>query len=230
MPQVSSPFEKAIDFLLDYYGPQPKHPSADPLELILWENIGYLINDERRGQAFDALRRKIGTDAESIIAAKPEVLYEVAKLGGMLPEMRVQRLLNIARIAAEEFDGRLGKVVKMPLAAAKKALKMFPSIGDPGAEKILLFSKAYPVMALESNGLRVLVRLGFGREQKNYSATYRSVQTALKGQFKEDINWLIQAYLLLRKHGQELCRRSKPICQPCPLNKTCTYYGGSLKF
>jgi endonuclease-3 len=104
---------------------------------------------------------------------------------------------------------------------------MFPSIGDPGAEKILLFSKAHPVMALESNGLRVLCRLGFGREQKNYSATYRSVQAALKGQFKEDADRLIQAHLLLRKHGQELCRRSEPICEPCPLKKTCRFYNGA---
>src|SRR5262249_28315044 len=121
------------------------------------------------------------------------------------------------------------KVVKMPLVQAKKALKMFPSIGDPGAEKILLFSKSYPVMALESNGLRVLRRPGFGQEHKNYSATYRSVQAALKGQFKEEPGPLIQAHLLLRKHGQELCRRSEPICQLCPLKKTCSYYTGALE-
>src|SRR5262249_38482578 len=226
MPRASTSFEKAIDLLRDYYGREAQHPSADPFELILWENIGYLVSDERRRQAFDALEQEIGTDPDSILGATRESLYEVAKIGGMLPETRVQKLLTIARIAKEEFGGRLDKVVRMPLAQAKKALKMFPGIGDPGAEKILLFSKSCPVMALESKGLRVLRRLGFGREHKSYAATYRSVQADLKSQFKEDPDRLVQAHLLLRKHGQELCRRSAPVCQPCPLKKICSYYTG----
>ena len=227
MPRASTPFEKAIDLLSGYYGPQLPEPGSDPFHLVLWENVAYLVSDERRRQAFEALDRKIGTDPASILSATREDLYDIAKMGGMLPDVRVDRILTIARITQEEFGGRLDRVVEQPLAAAKKALKLFPSIGDPGAEKILLFSKAYPLMALESNGLRVLCRLGYGREQKNYSATYRSVQTALKGQFKEDADRLIQAHLLLRKHGQELCRRSEPICHPCPLNQNCSYYRGT---
>ena len=43
-------------------------------------------------------------------------------------------------------------------------LKKFPAIGDPGVDKILLLTRTEPVMALDSNGLRVLVRLGFGAE------------------------------------------------------------------
>ena len=34
--------------------------------------------------------------------------------------------------------------------------------GEPGAEKVLLFSGSAPVLALDSNALRVLLRLGFG--------------------------------------------------------------------
>ena len=50
--------------------------------------------------------------------------------------------------------------------ASEKALKRFPSIGDPGAEKILLFTRSYPVMALDSNGLRVLCRVGSRRSRR----------------------------------------------------------------
>jgi endonuclease-3 len=65
----------------------------------------------------------------------------------------------------------LKSVLKLPLPKAKKALQKFPGIGEPGAEKILLFTRTHPLMALESNGLRVLVRLGFGAEHKNYATT-----------------------------------------------------------
>jgi endonuclease-3 len=228
MAKSSTRFERTIDILTGYYGAQEPSPGHDPLELILWENVGYLISDERREQAFEALRQKVGTSADSILGADPDDLYQIAKLGGMLPDVRVDRLLTIARITVDEFGGSLDEVVKRPLAEAKRAIKMYPGIGDPGAEKILLFSKSHPVMALESNGLRALLRLGFGREQKNYAATYRSVQTAISGQYKPDFDRLIQAHLLLRKHGQDLCRRSKAICQPCPMKKVCNYYMGSV--
>src|SRR5262245_62954674 len=144
----------------------------------------------------------------------------------MRPEDRAEKLQFIARTVLGEFQGDLRQILKLPIAKAKKALKKFPGIGDPGAEKILLFSRAHPILALESNGLRALIRLGFGEELKNYAATYRSAQEAVKDQLishsvVEDYIWLIRAHLLLRRHGQELCKRTGPICTSCPLAEKC---------
>ena len=52
----------------------------------------------------------------------------------------------------------------------------FPMIGEPGAEKILLFCGLLNVLALESNGLRVLTRLGCGEERKELCRGYKSVR------------------------------------------------------
>ncbi len=68
----------------------------------------------------------------------------------------MERWREIARIAIREFGGTLTEAVKRPLKEAKKALQRFPNIWEPGATKILLFSKAHVVLGLESNGLRVL--------------------------------------------------------------------------
>jgi len=80
------------------------------------------------------------------------------------------------------------------------------------------------VLGLDSNGLRVLLRLGFGEEKKNYTATYRAVQEAIKDQLSGDYDWLISAHLLLRQHGKELCKTSAPLCEACPLRKSCEYF------
>ena len=142
----------------------------------------------------------------------------------MHPEQRVSRLREIALIAMNEFDGDLKPALKLPLLKAKQALRKFPSIGEPGAEKILLLTRSYPILGLDSNGLRVVVRLGFGEEKKNYSATYRSVQEAIKDQLKKDYGWLINAHVLLRQHGKELCKTNRPLCEKCPVNKSCAYF------
>jgi endonuclease-3 len=151
-----------------------------------------------------------------------EALLEVTR-HGIMPEQFADKLRQCAQIALEEFDGDLRPVLKLPLPRAKKALQRFPGIGEPGAEKILLFSRAYPVLALESNGLRVLLRLGFGEETNSYATTYRLVQRAVEGELDGDDPWLIEAHLLLRCLGQELCRRSEPRCDGCPLAADCGY-------
>jgi endonuclease-3 len=215
-------FSKLVDELQHHYGLPAPPPSTDPLELIIWENIAYLASDERRAAAFAALKRDIGTRPEQILAAKHAALAAIGK-AGILPDVSAEKLLAIAKIAYEEFDGDLRMALKKPLPQAKKALKRFPSIGDPAAEKILLFTRSYPVFSLDSNGLRVLCRVGFAEEQKNYSAIYRSVQDAIREQLPRDYESLIRAHQLLRQHGQELCKRSKPRCNQCPVKDACNY-------
>jgi len=226
MPEPKS-LAAVIKSLQKFYG-QPKPPKIkDPLELMLWENVAYLVDDEKRGKAFALLKKKIGTRAPQILKASNAQLEEATRLGGMLPEVRAQRLRQIAELAHWVFKDDLKSVLKKPLPEAKKALKRFPSIGDPGAEKILMLTRSYPVLALESNGLRVLLRLGFAEEKKSYSASYRGVQEALKPQLPSDIDNVIAAHQLLRQHGQELCKQSQPLCEGCPLQQQCDYFQGA---
>lgn len=185
---------------------------TDPLEQILWETVGYLASYERRQEAFAALKERTGLTPERIASTSPEVLEEICRIGGIYPEVRAERLQTIAQIVLHEYGGDLSSVLNMPTKQALKALCRFPSIGMPGAEKILLFAGVYPVLALDSNGLRVLTRVGYGEESTDYSRTYRSVRNAVAGTYPNDCTWLIRANMLLRRHGQTICRRSSPEC------------------
>ena len=153
---------KLVNTLQQHYGDPAPPPSTDPLELIIWENIAYLASDERRAAAFAALKRDIGTRPEQILAAKHAVLAGIGK-AGILPDVNAERLLVIAKIAYEEFDGDLRAVLKKPLPQAKKALKRFPSIGDPGAEKILLLTRSCPVNGTRFEWLASAVSSGVCR-------------------------------------------------------------------
>ncbi len=217
------PLPQVIERLGAFYGEPDPPDITDPWEMIIWENVAYLVDDARRQIAMDALRHGIGISPEQILAVTPAQLLKKATIRGMVPEQSVEKLRRSAEIALDEFSGDLRPILKLPLAQAKKALKRFPAIGDPGAEKILLFCRVFPILALESNGLRVLVRLGFGEEKPNYSTTYRLVQEAIEGEVVKEYSWLIKAHQLLRCHGQDLCRRSKPQCKKCPLMKECPW-------
>jgi endonuclease III len=223
MPADRLSFSRVIATLAQFYG-EPDRPAViDPFQMVVWENIAYLASDTRRAEAFDELRKTVGLRPADIRKACRKALLSVTSRG-IVPENSVEKLRRIAEIAEESFGGDLTSVLKKPVAAARKDLRKFPSIGEPAAEKILLFNHKLPVLAMDSNGMRVLVRVGFAPEKKSYSATYKGVQQALAPQLPNDCGELVRAHQLLRQHGQELCKRSKPLCARCPLRAQCAFF------
>lgn len=228
MPPARSNLQKIVSQLEAYYGPPPPPITNDPFELVLLENVAYLVSDERRAAVFSTLCRSVGTRPHEILAASHDDLSNATRLGGMHPDRRVNRLREIALIAMNEFDGDLKDALKLSLPKAKQALRKFPGIGEPSAEKILLLTRTYPLLGLDSNGVRVLLRLGFGEEKKTYATSYRAVQEAIADQLKQDYEWLIRAHLLLRQHGKESCKTNAPLCEKCPVRKSCLYFKSAL--
>jgi len=211
------------------HGPPKLPPARGPFELVMWQNACYLLPDDRRTAVFEGLRKQVGLNAKALLQADADVLLALATMGGMRPKVRVFRWQEIARITLSQFDGDLAQILKLPYAQAKKALKQFPNIGDPGAEKILMFCGASPGLPLEWNGLRVLTSVGYGRWQKNYGAAYKSVQEALKPELPRKAEAIAQAHLLLRQHGKEICRDKSPQCYECPLKEMCAYPAKQVK-
>src|SRR5579871_3661180 len=220
-------FKQLIARLKRHYGDPALPPAQGPFELVLWENACYLLSDERRAAVFEGLREQVGLNAEAIWKADQSVLLPLAKMGGMRPETRVFRWREIARITLQQFGGNLDSILERPYDAAKKALHQFPNIGPPGAEKILMFCGAAPGLPLESNGLRVLTRIGYGRAQKSYGAMYKSVQDALLPEVPREPVYVARAHLLLREHGKTICKNNGPLCRACPAIELCAF-GGSL--
>lgn len=221
---VGSSFRSIVADLGELHG-RPKKPlPRNPFQWILWENVAYLVDDEKREIAYRALEKNVGLTAERIDKASAKALRAVTAFGGMHPDQRVDRLKEIAELALAEKSSDLAHVLDLPIPQARKILKKFPSIGAPGADKILLLCGGLRELALESNGLRVVVRLGYGEERKNYSSTYRSALEALAPDLSDDPAWLARAHQLLRTHGRSVCRRTEPDCDACPLSSRCRHF------
>jgi len=108
---------KELPVLLDRLelaaGPAEPVPSADGWELVLAENVAYLVGDERRWQALAALRSTVGLAPDQILAAPEDVLRSI--VAGARPAERDQRLRRCAE-----------------LAMAGAPWRAYPGIGRPG--------------------------------------------------------------------------------------------------
>jgi endonuclease III len=212
--------KELISALERQHGRPKGPPTQDPFELILWENAAYIVDDARRLETYRRLEARVGLAPRDLLAAKRSALVEAIRPGGMLPPMRAEKLVRAAQLA-EDFGAPLAQVVKRPADEARRILKRFPGIGEPGADKVLLLSEAQPVLALDSNGLRVLVRLGYGKEHRQYAQTYREAQARASAELPKKVPLLRRAHLILRHHGQLICKRSVPDCGACAIARHC---------
>jgi endonuclease-3 len=188
----------------------PKHIGPrDAFELVLFENASYLVADDVKVEVFETLRKRIGTKPEEILAASSRALAKAIEKGGMLREHRASKLRRAAEIA-EAAGGALEDAQR-----ARAVLRKMPGIGDPGADKIMCLAFGERVVPLDSNGLRVLERIGVVQQDASYARQYRAARAALGApRTAKDGE---RAYLLLRTHGKTMCTRGKPQCATCPL-------------
>lgn len=212
-----------------HYGRPSPPVSRDPFQLILWEQVAYLVSDDQRRRAFAALRREVGLRPGAILAAPNAKLEAITRLGGPIAaRVRASRLRESAELVVGKWDGDLRSALRLPVAKARRALAQFAMIGEPGADKILVLTNSVRLLPLDSNGLRVVLRLGLTPEAKDYRSTYRRAQEVLAPALGKGSDWLIAAYSLLRLHGQELCRRRAPACAHCPLGSVCPVGSANL--
>ena len=164
-------------------------------------------------------------DPDRLLAANPTKLALALRPGGMLAELRAMRLKEIAERIQKEFGGDLLSALRgLSIAQMRVALKKFPNIADPGADRILLFGGISPVAAVPSNCPHVLVRIQAGHDRENYAVIYREAQRGIAAGLPATFDARIRAYLLLKRHGQQLCKRSNPKCSACPVRRSCAFF------
>lgn len=208
--------DRVLGRLEETFGKMRAPRRASAYEMLVRANCGYPASEEACERGWQALARDVGTEPDDILGATLTKLAKAMRAGGIVPEVRAKRLRQVAARAEAGADLR-----------DRRTLETFPTIGRPGADKILLFTRVEPVAAVPSNALQVPVRIGLGPEHRSYAATYRAVQRSLESALPRTCDARIRAHLLLKRHGQEVCKRSRPRCEICPLTRECDYFSRS---
>ena len=219
-----------LDILAASHGEKGPNWPTDPYLFLVWLHCGYPASDGRCAKGWESLTSHIGVDPQPILAANPTRLANALKPGGMVPELRAMRLKEIAERVLKQYGGDLRAGLNgLSISQVRAALKQFPNIADPGADRILLFAGISPIAAVPSNCPHVLVRIQAGQEHENYVRTYREAQQMLEAGLPPTFDSRTRAYLLLKHHGQQLCKSSNPKCDTCPIAPTCAFAAGKLR-
>ncbi len=210
---MNAKLRRVLDTLETTFGRVAVPRRTRAYDMLVLANCGYPASESACKKGWEALASTVGTSPSAILAASKPQLRKAMRVGGIVPDLRAERLRTIAKHAQDGSDFR-----------DRRTLKKLPTIGDPGADKILLFTRTEAIAAVPSNATQVPVRIGFGKEHSSYAATYRSAERALDDALPKTYDARIRAHLLLKRHGQEICKRARPRCEVCPLTRECGYF------
>ena len=211
---VSTP--EILDLLEAYYGLQEPSWPTEPFHFLIWWHCGYPASDTNCSKGWASLVKTIGITPSQLHAASVDTLANTLAPGGMIPLIRSQRIKAIVQQIETRFDGDLAGWLSVNRPSARKTLKTFPGISDPGADRILLFGDIAPLAAVPSGCPHVLARIQHGSEADSYVANYKAAKKEISRDVAEDFSSRKRAYLLLKRHGQALCKPRAPICGICP--------------
>jgi endonuclease-3 len=225
-----SRLSQILNTLESFYGPQTAQWPTDAYQFLVWWHCGYPQSEERCTRGWESLNDKIGISPKNLLETPSSTLARALKAGGMIPELRAERLKQIAQQVQQQFDGNLSIALsRLPLAQVRTLLKRFPGIADPGADRIILFGGIATVAAVPSSCPQVLVRIESGLPHATYNANYRDSQQIIQDQLADTFAARTRAYLLVHRHGHQVCKRSSPKCGICPIARSCAFFASASR-
>ena len=210
--------DSLLDRLETFYG-RVKPPPEDPFRLFVWEVMSVHAPPARRDAAIAALQRIPALTPDSMWRAPRGKLEAAVRLAGPYLEQRMAALRTGVDLFRRAPD--LPKVLAGPLAAARRALKPLPQIGETGAHRMLLFCAGHLVLPVDARTCRAGLRLGYGRPAPDFRRTAKTVQHALVAELPPDAALWRRAAVYLSHHGGATCTEANPHCSVCPLLVDC---------
>jgi len=213
-----SRLERLIDALEAFYGRLPA-PPREPFTLFVWEVLSAHSTPRKRDAALAALRRARALTPDAMWRAPQKVLADSVALAGPYCEQRLRALRTGVEVFRRSPD--LPAVIRGPLAAARRAVKPLPQLGETGAHRMLLFAADHCVLPVDARVSRVAARLGYGEAHENFRRQARAVQQHLSRELPPSVDSHRRAFLYVSHHGAATCTEADPHCAVCPLVEDC---------
>ena len=191
-----------------------RRPALDELVLtILSQNT----SDRNSEHAYDRMRERFPT-WEDVRDAPETELVEALRPGGLAVQKapRIQTVLrDLDQLDLEWLGG-------LPADEAMRWLVALPGVGPKTASCVLLFSLDVPVMPVDTHIHRIALRVGLVPAGTTADAAH-ALLTEMTPPDR-----MLEAHLLLIRHGRTTCTARRPRCEECVLLDLCDY-GRSLR-
>ena len=191
----------------------------EPLDDLMLTVLSQNTNDVNRDKAFDKLRAKFPTWAETAAAPTAEIAdcIRVAGLG----DTKSARMKEILATIKEKFGCySIKALADWKTEDAREFLVSMPGIGVKTAGVVLVFDLLKPAFPVDTHISRISRRLGWAAEKTPPDKIQAYLEQTLP---PERFGGL---HLNMIEHGRKICGARKPLCKDCPAAKWCKFAKG----
>jgi endonuclease-3 len=210
--------ERACSILVRKYGKAISDRKLPPIDELVMTILSQHTSDTNMLRAFESLKGAY-TSWEQVLYAPRKELAEVIRSSGMY-NMKAERIQSALR----EINNRIGRLdlsllEDMPLEEAKKWLTSLHGVGPKTAAIVLLFSFGRPTLPVDTHVWRVTKRLGIIGQNVSRERAHELLEQVVPRNCIQSLN------NNLVRHGREVCKAQRPLCEACFLSGICDYYG-----
>lgn len=203
--------------LQEHYGYPQWRQHLPPIDELISTILSQNTSDINRDRGFDALKAHY-PDWESVRDAPTEELAEVIRPSG-LAKQKAPRIQAALRHITETWGSiTLDFLADLPIEDAKAWLTAMNGIGPKTAAIILLFAFNREAFPVDTHVHRVTMRLGLIDEKTSADNAHAILEAIVPPAH------YYAAHLNIIRHGREVCKARKPLCDQCPLTAYCRYY------
>ena len=201
------------DILYSFFGPQGWWPGETAFEVAVgailtqntnWGNVSKAIMNLKSGGllSFEALQALPYADLACLI--RPSGYYN----------LKAKRLKNLLQMILERYQGELNLLLQDDVARGRENLLSVQGIGPETADSILLYAGNHPLFVVDTYTHRIFSRHHLLADESDYD----SIQETFMHMLPADSSFFNEYHALIVRLGKEYCRKTKPLCEDCPLN------------
>ncbi len=189
-----------------------KNPSIDlefdsPFELLIETVLAAQEKDEKVNKIRKGLFSKFKNPGD----------FKEAPLENIKDAIKSVSFYNKKAQAIKEISTMLVNKYNGDVPASEEELMSLPGVGKKTANMVLANAFKIPAIAVDRHVHRIVNRLGLD-EEKDPDKTTDNLKSII-----EKEHWT-KFYLLLLRHGKEICVAKVPKCSICVLNDICKTY------
>ncbi|OGR70819.1 MAG: hypothetical protein A2089_06030 [Elusimicrobia bacterium GWD2_63_28] len=195
------------------YGPLPERGAfeicagAILTQNTAWKNVEKALEELHRGGLLDA--RKIAG------CALPRLERAIRSSGYF--RQKARRLKAFCARAGREHPEGFSKWFSGAAAPAlREELLSYKGVGPETADSMVLYAAGKASFVIDAYTRRMGERAGLGR-----GLSYGGWKALFEGALEPDVKVYNEYHALLVRLGKDFCKKTRPLCGSCPLNKVC---------
>lgn len=213
-------FKLIYELLLAEFGPQHWWPAESRFEIIVGAVLIQNTNWLNAKKAIINLKQKDLLTFEVLSALSQEELASYIRPCGYY-NLKAKRLLNLLQMIHEKYEGNFEKLFLQDFETARNSLLSVKGIGPETADCILLYCGEMPVFVVDAYTHRIFSRHCLVEEESDY----HSLQEYFMNNLEHDVQLFNEYHALIVQMGKTFCKKSKPLCEQCPLQGVNGYPG-----